>query len=259
MERTSAVLLASLAFVAASLAFANASAVADDVLARPLAAFGGASVIDGVNTLVIEAENVRHGPAGAATVRTTTYFEFPLNVRHEIELEGRRVAMVSTIDGAVLVTPEGNTDLPPRARAAIEAPAMRNPIALLKARHARQVAYHPRGRAEIAAQAVDRIEMQVGTHRTMLAFDAASGRLVRQSYTAPPGDDVQGEIVVTYSDYRTTAGKLVYPFASRAEVNGKLMSQTRVLAIRVNERLDPGLFPSPENRHDEGPSPRVLR
>lgn len=238
---------------------AAAQTTADAVLARALAAMGGADVIDGVKTLVVSAENVRHLPGRTVKVPTTTYFQFPFQVRHEMEIDGKRAALVSTLDGAVLVTPEGNVDLSNRARVAVETPAMRNPVSLLRSRHARDVSFVHRGPGKVGDSNVELLEMKVGPHVTTLAFEVSTGRLVRQVYRSPPGDDIEGDVVVTYTEFRNTAAGLVYPFASRAEANGELRSTTRVTQLRVNEPIDPDLFPSPEGSGDRAPPPGGAR
>jgi hypothetical protein len=220
---------------------------------RAVDAMGGAAAVDDIRSLVIVAENVRHGPEGAIPVRTTTYFQFPYNVRHEMNVGGKRIALVSTLDGAVLVTPEGSVDLSSRARVAVETPAMRNPVALLKSRTSRDVSFAPLGPDRVGDAPVDKVEMKVGPHQTVLVFESSTGRLLQQKYRAAPGDDVQGDIVVTYADFRSVPGSLVYPFASRAEADGKLRSETRITELRVNERLDSDLFPSPEGSPDRPP------
>jgi hypothetical protein len=245
-RRRFAITLTLALFLSPGVAFAQTKPVtADEILDRALEAMGGKSAIDGVQTLVVSSDTTRFGPGGTIKVPTTTYFQFPLDVRHEARLNGKSIALVSTTSGAVMVTPEGNIDLPPGARTSIESPAMRNPVALLKARRAAQVSFEFRGADRIGDSVVDLLEMKVGPHLTMLAIDRTSGQILRQSYSSVPGDDVRGNIVITFFDYTKVESGLVYPFASRAEVDGKVQSEARVTQLRVNERLDPELFPAP--------------
>lgn len=224
---------------------ARAAPTAEEVLQRALAGMGGAAAVDGVRTLIVASETTRREEGKVLTLPTTTYFQYPNSVRKELVLEGKRLALVSTNRGAVMVTPEGNFDLPEDGRLAIELPALRNPVSLLKARNAPKVSFTYKGAAKVGERPVDLLEMRVGPHLMTLGIDTANGRLLRQTYWTNPGYENQYEMEITFSDFREIGNGLVYPFAWRAENQGKLVSESMTTSVGVNEILDPAMFPAP--------------
>jgi hypothetical protein len=225
----------------------QASAAADQVLAKAVAAVGGAAVVDGVKTMVVRSRDSRATPAGTADVLTTSYFRYPVMFRQEIEINGGKIAMVSTPNGAFLMGPGQFVELSAAERQNVEVTALRNIVTLLKSRRNQYFALEGVTAASIDGRDVDLLEIAIREERTKIAVDRQNGRIVQQVYqTGDPADPVRDTIVVSYSEFREMTPGLTLPSRARGTREGKVVFDSAIESVAVNVEIAPGLFsPAP--------------
>lgn len=106
-------------------------------------------------------------------VPTHTYYAFPLNVRHEIVVNGRTVAMASSpTEGGTLFTEDGAQPLGDVMRIGVERATMRNPVVLMKARLGRAFEAEHFGVETIDAREADRVRVSQQDNETALIIEA---------------------------------------------------------------------------------------
>ncbi|MGE0653797.1 MAG: hypothetical protein AB7P12_18930 [Alphaproteobacteria bacterium] len=222
---------------------AAASTVGDRSLAKVLEGMGGAATIDRIKTLVVTASGKRTTPAGVVELRTRSYYRYPIQFRQEVEAGGTRIAMVSTPHGAYLLGQDNVVELPPADRHNIEVTALRNLVTLMKARHNRFFVADRGDPVTIDGRSAEVVEITVREERATIAFDAASGRVLRQTYEVPdaPGGK-PGTMVVVYSDFGEVAPGLVLPKRAVGRLNGDFAFDSAVEAVEVDVDIAPELF-----------------
>ena len=216
---------------------------AQPILDRAIEAMGGDDLVRKATTLVVTGSSSRATPAGMVKAPTKTYFVYPMAVRSETVIGGATVALVSTQDGAAMITEEGVVDLPESGRHNIERTALRNPFTLLKSRYGRVFSARAVGDAEIAGAPADLVEIVVGRNKMTIAVDRATGRLVQQAYeTVGENDEKPVTIVVAYSDYRSLDGRGSYPFRARGTLGDKVVFESEIERMELNVPVEPSLL-----------------
>lgn len=220
-----------------------ASTAGDRSLAQVVEGMGGAATIDRIKTLVIVASGRRATPAGVVELRTHSYYRYPIQFRQEVEAGGTRIAMVSTPHGAYLLGKDSVVELAPADRHNIEVTALRNLVTLMKARHNRYFVADRGDPVTIDGKSVEVIEISVREERATIAYDPASGRVLRQTYEVPASAGVEpGTMVVDYSDFDEVAQGLVLPKRAHGTLNGRFAFDSFVEAVKVNFDLAPEMF-----------------
>lgn len=213
------------------------------ILDRAIEAVGGDDLVRKATTLVVTGTTSRATSAGMVKSPTKTYFAYPMAVRSETMVGGATVALVSTQEGAAMITEEGVVDLPESGRHNIERTALRNPFTLLKSRYGRAFSARSVGEVEIAGLPADRVEITVGRNKMTIAVDRATGRLVQQSYeTVGEADEKPVTLIVSYSDYRTLEGRGSFPFRARGMLGERVVFESEVDRMELNVPIDQSLL-----------------
>ena len=120
-------------------------------------------------------------------------------------------------------------------------------IVLLRARMQPEFKAWSTGGDTVGETAVERVDVELPGFTTTLSIDPATGRVLSQSYRGRALGGVFGEIVITYSDFRTIEG-LLLPFKTTATLGGQPVPalSTTVETITINGSIDPAVFRKPK-------------
>ncbi len=216
------------------------------LVARAVAALGGAARLDGLTTYAETASQVQQRPTGDVPITTKTMWRFPGDVR----MERTMVSQDGTTTRAMLLTPSGMWFLGQgraypvvdAGRPSLELDYGRQIVPLLRGWHAAGFKAVSLGPAIADGVNVERVRIANGGVDVTAGIEA-SGRIHSISFTDRNSEGEVGEFTIVYTDYRAADG-LTVPFVERAVFNGAPDgSLTRRLeAVAVNPPLDATLF-----------------
>lgn len=215
---------------------------AREVLDRAVAFMGGPTVVYRMRTLVIASENTRDYDGRSVVVPTRTYYAFPLNVRQEIALNGRTIAMASAPGGGTLFTADGDSPLDHATRLGVERSTMRNPVVLLKSRLGRGFGAEVQGSEEVDGETVDRLRLTLQDNETVLLVARKDGRLVEIRYDLIAAGAGKRSVTVRFSDWKTGASGLRYPHVARGREEGNQVFEVVTKSFEVDAPLSETLF-----------------
>jgi outer membrane lipoprotein-sorting protein len=248
-------LLAAALLLAPAAAAAGAQTVAD-LVAKNLAARGGAERLKAVDALKITGRMQSMG----LELPLTIWRKRPNLVRQEMRLQDR--AIVQAFDGsrAWAVNPLAGSGAPQEiggepAEMMREQSDFDGPL----------VDYQQKGSA-IEVEGPDTVE---GTRAVVLKVTLKSGRVQRLWLDADTGLEVKSasevsqgsrtvKVETLLSDYRPEDG-LMMPHRLRTFVDGQLQADVTIDRIEVSPRIDPAIFRMPSGVPDRPDSPRARR
>lgn len=231
---------------------ANAARRGREILAKAVAAMGGAAAIDNVTSYSETASQVQRRGDTEVTIDLRTILRFPGEARLERTMPtmqggSRTIATVLTPSAQWTdVQGSGVFSMPADARPTVEKNLWRHPLALLTLRKAAGFKAAALAPATVDGTAVERVRVRYGVMDLTMAIDAKSGRLHSLELVDRNRDGEIGTITFLYSDFRD-AGGLLLPRATRALFDGQPdPSQSfTVKAAEVNPKIDPQLFTKP--------------
>jgi len=220
---------------------------AAELLAGAVDAMGGAEVVDGVTALRTREVATQTTPQGELEVKVASIQVFPDRVRQELTLPMGSITMVLSGDKAFMSGPMGTMDLPDSQSAALRRTALRDPLALLKARGTEDFVATALPPGELDGTPLERLQIEVAGNVTVVGLDPESGRIRQVSYRDQGPGGAPGELTRTFSDYREIDG-LTYPFAVVGTFEGEPVSSSKVEELEVNPEVDESAFekPAPE-------------
>jgi hypothetical protein len=184
-------------------------------------------------------------PQGEMELKTTLIVALPDRIRQEIVVPIGTIAMVVTPTAAFVQTPQGSKPLPPSERVKIEKDVRRAPVFLLRHRKEPGFMVSAAGAGKVGDVAVEQLSIEFAGDRATWSVDPATGRVLAQTYRGEGPSGAPGEIVDTYSDFRTVDGVTV-PFKVVSTFNGEPGSSGVTTAVEINKPVDASLFEAPK-------------
>ncbi len=213
------------------------------LIARAVAAMGGAKVVDGVVTLGLSGKARRVFPGGREIAfDSRTMIQLSGAVRQELDLPFGKLVTVWTPKQAFTDMGDGPVLLPDVQGAEIESGFRRNLIALLQARTQADFRAVDRGPTRVGAAAAEEVEVTQAGLVTKLAIEPATGLILASRYVTPmEARSTARESVTEYSDYALADG-LSYPFSTSTSIKGEVSLTVKLEKVEVNRALEPTLF-----------------
>jgi YHS domain-containing protein len=210
-----------------------------ELIAKAAAAIGGSSKLDQLVSFqkisLIETQE-----------KNSLTLAFPDAVRQERARESFTLAAVITPSDSFFVVNNGVRSMPDANRTAILTDLYHDLLVLFRARHRSDFKASLAGNGS-EEKTLERVDIELPGFTTTLGIDPATGRVVNQTYRGRGQGGVLGQIVITYSDFRTVEG-LSLPFKTTATFDGQpfppLSSTTE--AITINTQIDPARFKKPQ-------------
>lgn len=224
-----------------------------EVIEKAVTATGGAAKIDGLTSYQESGLGTTVTQQGQTQFKTILTKMFPDRARQE---QTRRFGTVATV-----LTPSGSfgsfqndrqknvTPLSALQQSDMEKRLRRTPLEVLRARKQSDFKVAFTGIAKVGEATVEQVEVAFSGVRLRLGVDAATGRILSLAYRARhQGTGEVGEMVQTFSDYRTVDG-LTLPFKVSGTFNGEADPEQAYAAesISINAKVDPSLFEKPAN------------
>ncbi|HKG60792.1 MAG TPA: hypothetical protein VKB05_13615 [Pyrinomonadaceae bacterium] len=207
-----------------------------ELIAKAAEAFGPEAKLDQLRSL--QRTNLREDK-----VRNNLVLSFPDSLRQETIRPTFTLTSIITPSDSFIIVNNAARPMSEASRAAIYKELNHDPIILLRARTG------PDFKASLSREekTVGYVDVELQGFSTTLGIDPGTGRVISQTYTGRGPGGVVGQIVISYSDYRTVEG-LSLPFKTTATFDGQpfpALSATSE-AITVNAKIDPSAFKKPE-------------
>ena len=213
------------------------------LLAKSVAAMGGAARVGAVKDVTTKGKALMKTPGGEMELGVTSVLVFPDRIRQEMQTPMGSLTQVATSVGAFVVTPMGTQDLPGSQRDEMLKQVRRHPLYLGQKGDDSKLSASAAGTEKIGDVSAEILDLSYDGVDVRWFLDAASGRLVRASY-AGSGPAGPSTVVVDYSDFRPVEG-LTIPFLQEISQNGQKVQTFRIEELRVNAGADPKAFEKP--------------
>lgn len=219
-------------------------ATAEELIARAVAAKGGAARLRAVKTVQATAKVTVTAPDGSsADLETITSIQYPGSFRSESKTPAGPLVQVFHNGGFWVSDARGAREQPAPVANEMRANVQRDSIGLLIALLDKRLAAARVPDIQIAGRSMPAVEVKGPAMPPLtLIFDPATALIVRQRYrvvTAPGAAPVDTE--EEFSDFRDVGGIKV-PFTAVVRVNGAVTLTRVARTVEYNVPLDPALF-----------------
>jgi YHS domain-containing protein len=208
-----------------------------ELIAKAVEALGGAKLDQLVS---IQRKDSRGNEA-----KNNLLLSFPDSLRQETVRPTFTLVSVVTPAESFFVVNNAARDMPASNVVAIKNDLNHDLVVLLRARTRPDFKVASNGQSEASQEFVD---VELPAFATTLGIDPATGRVLSQRYHGRGPGGVLGEIVISYSDFRTVDG-LSLPFKAAATFDGQpfpALSATAE-AITINGQIDASSFKKPKS------------
>ncbi len=220
------------------------------LLEKAVAAMGGAALIDGLTSYqeVGTTTEIIGEPGGRKTeVKNATTIVFPGQIRKGQTAGSDSQAFVITPKEAFGIFQNRTFPLPPAEQAKEERKIKLKPLSILRARHNAGFKTSAAELKNLGETALEQVVVESDGLTLTLGVEAVSGRILSLAYRGRGPNYSFGEIVQTFSDFRTIEG-VTLPFKISGTFNGQpepTLSSV-IESIKLNEKIDPALFERPK-------------
>lgn len=217
----------------------------DDIVARHIAAMGGADKIKAIRTSKATGKVILGGGQAEATM--VAYSRRPSQNRMEITLQGQRI--VQAFDGQTgwMINPMTGNPEPQRMpadeskRAADDADPDGSPLIDYKTK-GNQVEYQ--GKEDVEGSMAFKLKVTLKSGSTSLLFLDEKTLLPSKSVTTRKQMGQEMELEAYPSNYKAVDGVMM-PFSSEIRVGGRSMMQNVIEKIEPNVPVDDSMFAFP--------------
>lgn len=215
-----------------------------ELLARALAAHGGAARIDALTSLEHFESEVDESKVEKRTDTLSRAIVFPDRIRQHQTWGTEWIATFVSVPGAAFATYNSRSeDLHASGARDLARMMSRLPLAILRAHDEAGFVCSYAGAAEQAGTKVEEIACSIAGTTTWLGLDPASGRVLTTRYRGRGARLAFGTTVKLFSDFRESEGVLV-PAHEKTVFDGANAGE-REIEVRVDPKLDPELFRRP--------------
>lgn len=228
-------------------ATAEASAKGRALIEKAVEAAGGASKVDGLKSYQMQGFTSRRTRDGVAEMKTSLAWAAPDRVRQE-RVFGPDMTLATVVTpGEAFFVMRGASPMIDEQRLSFEKQFKRNLLAVLRARKGEGFKAAAVGAGKSGETSVEHVEVAFDGLLLTLGVDPSTGRVLTLAYRGRGPGGAFGEIVETYSDFRTVEG-LSLPFKSDATFNGAAepTQSYRIESLVINGDIPAALFERPK-------------
>jgi YHS domain-containing protein len=214
------------------------------LLAKILDAFGGARHVDDLKNIETTTKLIyRRGDQEIIGIHRERIL-FPDRIRVEDDFGSTYGHVVTSRDGFQFA-PNESTVLGPAVRAFAWRKALRDPLTLLRNRHAKGFTAIARSEEQLDGRPVALLDVALDGATSTWSIDPATGRILRVAFVAQL--TTIGENVHRFDDFRNVDG-MILPYRRTDSFNGKPITspERRVDRIAINADVRPEMFVQPK-------------
>jgi YHS domain-containing protein len=180
-------------------------------------------------------------------VKNTLLVSFPETLRQEVVRPNFTLVSVITPSESFFLVNNRANPMSGAERAAFNRELQHELVVLLRARNKSDFKAASSGSAKVGETAVELVEVELAGSTTTLGIDPATGRVLSQRYRGRGPGGVLGEILISYSDFRTVEG-LLLPFKLTTTFDDQPYPalSTTIETATINGQIDPARFEKPK-------------
>lgn len=220
---------------------------AQELLGLALRGMGGAAKVDAVKTYQAKIKLGYKQGDKLTEYGQTKSIAFPGQYRDEYDWGTSKTGEIMLPGLAVSFDSKRAWEREEPVRAALTRAFYREPLAILKARKAKNFTAVAAGRGKIGDAEVEYLKVGIDGATSTLAIDPQSGKILQIAYR--DRQNVFGDVVQTFSDFRPVDG-LNLPFKVEKSFDGKPVASPSIAyqSIALNGNLDEALFRKPQQK-----------
>ncbi|MGA9771581.1 MAG: hypothetical protein WBV94_21290 [Blastocatellia bacterium] len=217
------------------------------LIEKAVESIGGASKLDGMISYQEKSTSVQKGPQGDLEIKSTKTVIFPDRTRLERVMRFGTIVDVLAPGNSFTVFPGGSRTMSAPQRAEQEKQIRRNQLAILRARKSAGFHATATGSGKAGETVVEQVAVDLDGLSMTVGIEGSSGRILSLSYHARGAMGAFGEIVKTFSDFRTIEG-MTLPFKTTTTFNGEPVPELSpaVESLTINGKIDPAIFEKPK-------------
>lgn len=221
------------------------------LLEKAVAAMGGATALDRLTSYRERSTTWQRRQNGDVEVKKDLLIAFPDRIRQEQAMpdfrdpskEMRQTLVLLPGEAFGIGGPRGIFPVQPAFRLLEEQEIGRNPVNMLRSRKSPGFTA---AALDATGGSVEQVSIDSGGVVYVLGIDPSSGRILSLSYRRRGPEGFFGQLVQTFSDFRTVNG-LTLPFKVTATFDGQPWKEQSadVQEIVINEKVAPEVFEKP--------------
>lgn len=217
------------------------------LIEKAVESMGGASKLDTLISYQEKSTATQKGPQGDFEIKATRTIVFPDKARLERVMRFGSVIDVLAPGDSFTAFPGNSQTMSAPKRTDQEKQLKRNQLAVLRARKSSGFRAVATGSGKVGEMNVERVAVDLDGIKMTLCIEPSSGRILSLSYYDRGIGGAFGEIVKTFSDFRTVEG-LTLPFKTTTTFNGEPAPDmsVNVESLTVNGKVDPAIFVKPK-------------
>ena len=221
----------------ASAAPAPSNAAGTSLLRKVQDFVGGKAAIDAVQAVrATGSMNVRT-PQGPMDIDVDQLTRYPDSHRNIMKTPMGEMTMVSTSEGAFMITPNGTQDLPASQRAGMQNESRQDLLTVLK--NPENYTFNVTGSEKIGDIDAQVLEINTGGSTFKWYIDPATGRILRKV-----AQGRMGEQVTDYMEWKKFGG-VNLPVAFSVTSGGQPAGGGKLTTVEINPPVDPNAFAKP--------------
>ena len=200
---------------------------------------GGKAKIDAIQATHTVSTMQAQTPQGPMEVEVDAITKYPDYSRRIMKTPMGEMTMVSTPDGAFMMSPMGSQDMPSGQRTAMRNESRADIITILKNADNPKYTFTVAGTEKVGS--VDAQVLTIDADGTAVKWlvDPSSGKILRRVAQSP-----RGESITDYNDWKTSDG-ITLPVAFTTTTGGQQSGSGKVTTMEINPTVDPKIFEKP--------------
>jgi YHS domain-containing protein len=217
------------------------------LIEKAVESIGGASRLDGLISYQEKFTTTQKSPQGDFEIKATKTIIFPDRARLERIMRFGTLVEVLVPGDSFTVFPGGLRTMTAMQRADQDKQARRNQVAILRARKGSGFHATAIGSGKVGETAVEQVAVDLDGLKMTVGIEPSTGRILSLSYHERGAGGAFGDIVKTFSDFRTVEG-LTLPFKTTTTFNGEPAQDLSpaVESLIINGKVDPAIFEKPK-------------
>jgi outer membrane lipoprotein-sorting protein len=200
---------------------------------------GGKAKVDALQATHTVGTMQAQTPQGPMEIEVDAITKYPDSSRRIMKTPMGEMTMVSTPDGAFMMSPMGSQDMPSGQRMAMRNESRADIITILKNVDNPKYTFTTPGTEKVGA--VDAQVLTIDADGTAVKYlvDPSSGKILRRVSQSP-----RGESITDYTDWKTVDG-ITLPVAFTTTTAGQQSGSGKVTTMEINPTVDPKIFEKP--------------
>ena len=209
-------------------------------LAKKVLAFvGGKAKIDAVQATHTVGSMQVQTPQGPMEIEADSIIKYPDSSRRIMKTPMGEMTMITSPDGAFMVSPMGSQDMPGSQRTSVRNESRADIIGVMKNIDNPKYIFTTAGAAKVGSVDAQILTVDADGSPVKWVVDPATGKILQRISSSP-----RGEGVTDYTEWKTFDG-ITVPVSFTTTTNGQPGGSGKLTTMEINPTVDPKMFEKP--------------